>query len=204
MSNLTPEELARQAGQHGTFSFIDRLRGRNYAKDDIDVYLDEDLGYKLERLHDALKSEEVPVTMHEEIIEQIKSVTAALEESKYTFYLEGMSNERYDELIDEAKEQYPYEYEEFTDPWSGKKVKSVIPLDERNELFTALLWAESIKKVVDHEGNVDESINSEFVATIRRQAPLAVIKRIGDTIDKLRMASEWIEYIEDEDFLVKP
>jgi hypothetical protein len=203
MSNATPEELATAAREKGVFSFLDRLKGRNYAKDSVVIHLDEEKGYELTKLVEELKAEGTTPEQQDALLAQIDAKRAELAPDAYTFYLEGFSSERYDELIDDAKEQYPYEYEEIVDPWSGRKSKEPIPDEKRNEYFTQLLWAESIKRVESIDG-VDDNITPEFIATFRKQAPLDAIRRISVTIDKLRMASEWTEYAEDEDFTLKP
>lgn len=204
MSNATPEELAAAAREPGTFSFIERLRGRNYAKDSVTVYLDEELGYKLAELKRQI--EEAPNLSAKEldvIQKKIDAINAELAPSKYVFYVEGISNQDYDKLVDDAAEQFPYEYAETVDPWSGKKSKEVIQSDERNEYFTNSLWAKTIRKV-ENDGNFDENVTSEFIEMFRRLGPLNALQHVGLAIEKMRMGSEWIEYAEDEDFLAKP
>jgi hypothetical protein len=205
MSNATPEELAATAREPGTFSFIERLRGRNYAKDDVAIYLNEELGYKLAELKAQIK--DTPTLSAEELAaiqEKIDAILVELAPDKYIFHIEGISNEDYDKLVDEAAEQVPYEYEETVDPWTGKKTQEPINSDKRNEYFTNALWAKVIRKVEYADGSFDESINSEFVEMFRRLGPLNALQHVGLTIEKVRMGSEWIEYAEDEDFLVKP
>lgn len=205
MSNLTPEELAEQANEPGTFSFIERLHGRNYAKDTVTIYLNEELGYKLAELEvaysDKLNLSADEATALQQDIDRLRGEIAP---EKYTFYLEGISNEYYDKLVSSAEEQFPYEYDEAIDPWNGAKSKILIDVYERDEYFTNIWWAATIRKVEFADGSVDTGITSEFIEQFRRLGPINALQRVGATVQKLRMATNWIEYTEDEDFLAKP
>jgi hypothetical protein len=202
MSNATPEELAAAAREPGTFSFIERLRGRNYAKETETVYLNEELGYKLQEI-EAKIDNGPSVDDLAELEKQLAAVRAELASDKYVFHLEGISNEAYDELVAEAVEKFPYEYEDSVDIYTGKKTKEIVDSPDRNEYFTNLLWSKVIRKV-EASGDSDQNINSEFIETFRRLGPINALQHIGLAIEKVRMGSEWIEYAEDEDFLVKP
>lgn len=203
MSDKTAEELATEANAPGTFSFVERLRGRNYAKDTVTVYLDEDLGYKLEALELEYRNDNTSDKRVKELEKEIAATLAQLEPSKYVFHCEGISNKRYGELEDAANEKFPIEYDETVHPFTGEKTKTIINSNERNEWFTSELWAAHVAKIVSgdsEDANVTPTVMTEF----RDNAPLAALQRVGELINKLRMATDWIEYTEDEDFLVKP
>jgi hypothetical protein len=202
MSNKSAEELAAEASERGTFSFIDRLRGRNYAKDDVVVYLNEDLGYKLYNLEEDLRvaaADRVP-----EIEEKIKALREELAPEAYTFHMHGISNKKYDQLIDEAVEQFPEEFEEIVNPFTGEKSKQTIPSEDRNKLFTTKFWAACLDSIEFADGSVADDDKEAIVSAFKEEAPLAAIGRVSATINKLRLATDWIEYTEDEDFLAKP
>jgi hypothetical protein len=203
MSNATPEELAAAAREPGTFSFIERLRGRNYAKDTVTVYLNEELGYKLQEVE--AKIEDGPSVDELAALEkELAALRAELAPDKYIFHVEGISNEDYDKLVADAVEQFPYEYEDSVDLYTGKKTKETVDSPERNEYFTNLLWSKVIRKVELADGDSDENINSGWIETFRRLGPINALQHVGLAVEKVRMGSEWIEYAEDEDFLVKP
>lgn len=205
MSNKNPEELAAEAREPGTFSFIERLRGRAYAKDDVTIYLNEELGYKLQELRSKLEASNfLTAGQITEIQDQIDEVKEELKPDAITFYLEGFSSDRYDELIADAKEQFPYEYEEVVEPWSGRKSQEIVQTNERTDYFLSLLWIESIVRVEDASGAIDTGVTTEFISSLKKFGPPAGIRLIQETIDKLRVSSDWIQYAEDEDFLVKP
>lgn len=207
MSNKSAEELAKEVSKPGKFSFIDRLRGRNYPTDEVVVYLDEKLGYKLLAVEQEMagsdghtpsfSEQKLLEEKHAELVEQLRA-------SRYVVKLQGISNDDWDALVEEAAEQFPYEYDEIVNPFSGEKTRKVIETDERAEFFTMKLWAAFIQSITDSDGNVDDDVTVQTVKAFRGEAPFSAITRVGATIAKLRMATDWVEYIEDEDFLAKP
>lgn len=198
-----PQTVATEMTQQGTFNLIERLQGRNMPEEDMTIYLDEGLAwdlFQLETKHsNAKRKEEV-----EEIEAKLKRVRAKLAESAYIFTLRGMTNERYDELVDQTLEQFPYEYEENTNPLTGIKAKNIIPNDERDALFNTLFLAEAIAKVTDPDGNVDENITADTVVFIKKLAPLDGIRMITELATRMRLAVEWMDAVQDEDFSLRP
>src|ERR1043165_2698208 len=101
--DMTIEAIADEQSQPGTFNLIERLQGRGMPTEDVDIYLDEKLGWDLVRLEEkhtlAKKDAEA-----KELEAKIEKVKRQLQSSRYVFTLQGMSNERYDELIDEVTE----------------------------------------------------------------------------------------------------
>lgn len=203
MSEKTPEELAREGMTPKTFSFIERLQGRAYPEDDVTIYLDEKLGYKLLALHEELDAE--GNAEKAKVIEgKIDQVSKELQRSKYVFHCHGISNEANDAIVDEVAESFPYEYDETTNPFTGEKTKTLIPNDDRTEAYVRKLWAACISSITDPDGAVDKEVGLETVAAFRQEGPLSGIGRVTAMLNKLRMATDWVEFLEDEDFLVKP
>ncbi len=198
-----PKDIAVEQSKPGNFSLIERLQNRNLPEEDVDVYLDERLGWDLIRLEekhaDAKKDAEARA-----LEAKIEKVRKQLQESRYVFTLRGMSSERYDEIIDEVTEQYPFDYEENVNPLTGQRTKVEIPNEDRDQLFNTLFLAETIVKVQDPDGNVDESIDAAAVEFIKRLAPLDAVRRITNLATRMRMAVEWMDVIQDEDFSPKP
>lgn len=204
MSNKTPEELAQEVSQKGSFSFIERLRGRNYPADTEVFYLDEALGYELVKLEEQAK-DEVDPKKATAIEKQINDVKQKLAPSKITVHLTAIPNDRYESLLKEALVEYPREYELSEPNILGQREKTEIPNPARDERFTNALWAECIRYFEDADGNVDNSETTPAtVAEMRKLMPLHAQQRVSEIIDKLRMAVAWMDYIQDEDFLAKP
>ena len=124
MTEIDPEALAESASKPGTFSFIDRLLGRNYPTAKVKLYLDEQAAFERQRL--VLESEGFKVRNKEanvELVEQIEELDRKLNENKYVIVLQGFPPEEYDELIKEVEEQFPVEYEVTVNLFSGGKTK---------------------------------------------------------------------------------
>lgn len=205
MSDKTPEELAAEAGERGTFNFRERLLGRSYAKDDVVINLDEEVGYLVTKLEGALEEADEEDDARQKLLkDKIAAARKQLAKTQYVVHMEGFSNDRHDELLKLAKDKFPVQYEKVDNPYTGIKTTVAKPSPDRDELFNRLLWRESIKRIIDSDGNVDENIDDEFIDMLLKNAPSAVLQRIAKTIEKLRVASDWIEGTQDEDFLAKP
>lgn len=205
MSNKTAEELAADSSAPGTFSFAERLRGRNYAKDSVSIYIDEKLGYELAELELQYRDDAANLSLDQinKLEADITAKIAELKPHEYVFDLEGISNKQYNALVDQANEKFPLEYEEGTD-FLGQKTKTLLESSDRDEFFTGILWLACFRKITAADGTTADDINPELIAEFRDSAPLAALSQINKTINKLRLATDWIEYTEDEDFLVKP
>lgn len=203
MSNQTPEELARAAGQPGVFSFVERLRGRGYPQDAVAIYLNETVGYELEKLEEEIKAAKDEVAA---LALEVKAteLRAKILPERYVFNMHGISNREYDDVKDAVEVDFPYEYDESKNPFTGEVTRVIIPSEARDEAFTVRLWSHFIDSVEDASGAKDDSIGVEFVVEFRALAPLNAITRVAETVNKLRMATDWIDYIEDEDFFPKP
>lgn len=205
--NITEIDAAKAKAESmtnpGTFSIAERLSNRGLPEEDVPVYLDEKAGWELIRLEekhaDAASDEEAV-----EIEAKMAKVRAKLASSRYLFTVRGMTNETYDKLIDQVEEEYPKEFTEEFNPLTGGKSKVLIPNEGRDERFNLLFLAESIAKITDPDGAVDSNIDDVAMAFIRNQAPLDALDRIMRMATRMRMASEWMEQLEDEDFSPKP
>lgn len=201
MSN--PEELARAQSEPGKFNFIERLRGRNYPETVVDFYLEEGLAYKIAEFEKAIAG----VTNKEKLAEAeeaLRQMKVDLRAQTYKIHLRGISNERYDELMKESEEAYPLEYNETINPFTGQKAKDVIYDENRDKMFSNALWAECITKIVDPDGNEADEVDVAVIANLRAVGPLDGLRKISEGIISLRMATDWMDHVQDEDFFPKP
>ena len=198
-----PADIAAEMSKPGTFNLIERLQNRNMPEEDVDVYLDERLGFKLVQLEEAYNEAKTDDAANA-ILNKIDAVREELKASRYIFTMRGMSNETYDAIVDEVNEQIPEEFDEVTNPYTQQVVKVAKPNDERVSLYNTLFLAESLVKVTDPDGNVDDDITPEKVVLIKRLAPVDAIRMLLVLAEKMRMTAEWMEAIQDEDFSPKP
>lgn len=203
MSNTTPEDLARAVGERGTFSFSERLRGRAYASDSITINLNDQIGLEVTKLLDQIKAAGADLPTVAKLQEQLEALSEKSHADRYTVTAKGISSEYHDKLVAEAVAAFPYEYEEETD-LLGRKTKTVIESPERTELFTTLIWAAQIVSIEDNEGAIDMAITPELIKEIRAIAPPSAVFRIDGLLDKVGVAVDWVEYLQDEDFFPKP
>lgn len=190
------------AASPATFSILERLANRGMPTEDVTIYLDEDLGWTLA----ALEHKHANTTNPKQLTQLEKDIALVREQlasSKYIVHMRGMTNERYDEIVDTAIESHPYEYEETVNPLTTQRTKNVIPNEERDELFNSLFLAEAIVSIEDPSGAIDENITPEVIVMFKRLAPIDAIRRIRDTAGAMRMAAEWIEQVETADFTPK-
>jgi len=193
------QAIANDQSKPGVFNLVERLQNRGMPTEDVDVYLDEKLGWDLVRLEE--KHVEARKDAEAKVIEaKIKRVREALQASRYVFTIQGLSNEKYDEVIALSEESFPYEYEETVNPLTGQKIREIVDSEDRDKLFNTLFLAEAVVKVTDPDGAVDDDITPEKVSFIKKLGPLDGIRRITELAFKMRMAASWMDGIQDEDF----
>lgn len=201
---VSPEELATAASQPGTFSFMDRLKGRNYPTETVTVYLDEAAGYAIRKLGSKLANEtdaDKVKALEIELVERVAEAKA----SAIDFKLRAISSEAYDKIIDEVDETIPTEYEETVSPLTGQKTKTPLPSQERETLFQSLLWSAFIEDIIEvATGASAGKPTPEDVVQYRLNLPLDGVRQIGITITALRMTVEWMDGIQDEGFFPTP
>jgi hypothetical protein len=199
----TPQEIAEAASQPGTFNFLDRLRGRNYPAEVIEVYLDEAKGYALKKL-EAKASGTVNDAALKKIEKEIEDLRAELRADAYFIHLRAVPSEAYDKLVDEANETFPPVYTEVSSPLTGQVTKTQEPSEERAALFTALKWVAFVEKVVDSSGAEATLSTADEAALWRLNLPIEAVLKVDMTLNELRMAVEWMDAIQDESFLATP
>lgn len=201
-------KLAEEAKKPGTFSIINVLKERSYPIEEVNVYLDEQAAYEASKLQDKIdeitKSTDMQAHEAAEVIAAERDAAIAkLEKSKYVFTISGMSEGKRDELQELSVEKFPMEYEESKNPFTGETTKAEIDNKQRDRYFTNLLWVESIKKIVNPEGDVQDGVSISEVESLRELLPIAGISSITQSIEKLRISTAIFMSNVDEDFLAK-
>jgi hypothetical protein len=199
-------ELAEEAKKPGTFSIVDVLKERAYPKEEINIYLDEQSAYEASLLEEKIK-ELKKTNAEEDKIEKLVSardkIIKNFEKSKYVFSITGISEGLRDDIQEQSLEKFPMKYDEEKNPFTGEVTKRELEDKERDRYFTNLIWHESITKIVDPSGSVQEKVTLEDVENLREFLPLACIGSITQSIEKLRMSTAMFMISVDEDFLAK-
>lgn len=199
-------KLVDVAKQPGTFSIVDVLKERAYPKEDVNIYLDEQAAYEASMMNEKieeLKKSNADIKKIDALVESRDEIISKFEKSKYVFSITGISEGLRDDIQEQSLEKFPMQYEEDKNPFTGEITKKEIEDKERDRYFTNLIWHESITKIVDPSGSVQEKISLEDVESLRQFLPIACIGAITQSIEKLRMSTAMFMLSVDEDFLAK-
>lgn len=196
-------ELANEAKKPGTFSIMNAVKDRAFPSQEVNVYLDEQAAYLASEANEKLKRIDPADKEYAAAEKELNELIEKLEDSKYVFTLKGIAESKRAQLLKLASDKYPIEYREDKNVYTGEVKREEIPSDERDNLFTSLVWAEHITKIVAPTGEVQEHLSAEECNELRGVLPIASSALINQTIEKLRAASAVFMMTVDEDFLAK-
>lgn len=220
----TPNETldaVQQAMAEGTFSFAEVAQGRGYPSDTVALCKDEATAYDRAKYLDGV-IEARGDTSHElmagerreaarkqawkraidedpEVKARVEVYDAKLAVSTFVFHIQGVPEDHVEELNQKALAEIPPEYERWRNPVNGKQEKQELPSPERNRLFTNLLWAAYIQKIVDPQGRVDMAPGLPAAEAIRTM-PLSQQAKFNNAINALSVSSSAFESAVDSDF----
>lgn len=203
MSEQEIVELVEEAKKPGKFNIIDAVKDRAFPVQDVNVYLDEETAYLAADANERLKQTPAAGKEYATIQKEVDSLVSKLEESKYVFTIRGISESRRDEILKLASDKYPVEYREEKNVYTGEIKREEIEDENRNNLFTSMLWSEHIARIVAPDGSIQENISAEDAKELRGALPLASSALINRAIEKIRSASAIFMMTVDEDFLAK-
>lgn len=208
----TPESIAQEASKPGKFSLIERLKGRNLPTEDVSIYINDAAEWERQQLveenmelviHGQGEEREKLQQRREWLEGRIAELAEEVRQSEVVFTLQAVTNERYDELLEEARKSFPVKYEKVTNPLTGRTTMEEISSPDREELFNNIFMAETITKVAMN-GEVDDEITPEWVELFQRYAPLDALRVVTVQAYKMRMTGEWMDAYQNEDFSPKP
>lgn len=210
------EEIVERAKTPGRFNILDVIRERAYPTDEIEVFIDENIAFIAAEIEDAIKrlgaemdkesdKKELDILLkkQEELLDEKNKLIEEMGGSRYVFHIQGISEGVRDDLWKKSVERYPIRHESDRNPLTGKAERTEVENPERDRYFTNLLWEAHIKKIVDPQGNEQDSVTFEEAFELRRNLPLASIGKITEAIEKMRAATAVFMMTVDEDFLAK-
>jgi hypothetical protein len=206
MTENEPIDIAKARAQaeltQEKFSFLDALAGREYPTQDVEIFLNEGAAHKIDRLEkdhtEAWDTEQANLIQN-----QIDALREKAQASRFIIHLTGIPVDEYDALVDLATEQFPLEYTESRNPLTFALEREVKNNPQREMFFRTHLWAKCITSVSAPGGEVDDNITPEWAATLLGKAPIMALGRIEIAMEELRMVSDWMDRLENEDFLAK-
>ena len=215
MSEETIEDIVQEAKAPGKFNIIEVLNNRSYPVIDVEVYFDESKALsaveiqekiqELEKLNIRKSAGAADVNRKriDELNVKLAEIVESISDSKYVFAITGISEGKREELLNLTIAKYPVEYEETTAPLTGEVTRKEKDSDDRDRLFTNLLWREQIKKITSPSGDVQDEITIDDVVALRNALPIIGASKINEAIEKVRLASAVFVMAVDEDFLAK-
>ena len=203
MSEKDSIEIVEEAKKPGTFSIVNVLKERAYPHDEVNVYLDEETAYEASQAKEALKKIDILDVEYAAAEEKFNKLMDKLEQSKYVFHIKGISEGKREEMFNLSLEKYPAKFTESKNSFTGEVKKEEIESVERNNLFTSMIWAAHIVKIVAPDGSVQENLMPEEAVEVRTSLPIASSALVNRSIEKVREASALFMMTVDEDFLAK-
>jgi hypothetical protein len=185
MNNII--DLVEAAQKKGTFSLIDAVQGKANPKDDVEVYLDAETAYELNKLNEELIGQPDP-----ELAEQLKAkadeLVEKIKKSKVIFHMRGI-DQRETELIEKKVMDRHKE-----DPGTEDALME----------YLCELVAANIVSVEDADGNLDEHVFTwKEIQNIRHAMPVESWNKIVATMQGLTLATGYFKGLTDAGFLPK-
>jgi len=206
-------EAVDDAKKPGTFNIVSVLKERAYPKMSVTVTVDEQAAYdasvikeKLDNLDKRwakVKKPDDVIAEEESLLAEREALSEKMSASSFTFYLQGISEGKRNELFNVARKKYPIEHDKDIDLTSGRMEKIERESPERDSLYTDLLWESHIVKIVNGDGDEQVGVSYSDVRAMRDNMPISAIGRINECIEKLRVATAVFMMEADEDFLAK-
>lgn len=212
MSDVNDEvkEMVEEVTSPKSFNVIDAISNRSYPHTTVNVFLNEELAYEASVLEDEIDDLQ-PRAVNDEsaaakldVLEKKRdAIVAELEASCLVFHVYGISEGDREDIYNIAVKDFPVEYEESKNPYTGESVKNEIDNVERDRLFTTLLWQAQIRKIVASDGAEQSDMTKDDVEKLRRQLPIAALGSINQAIEKVRIATASFMLKVNQDFLAK-
>lgn len=183
----------------GVFDIRAVLSDRKLPEDEVSFYIDEAIGYELEKLskkidHLAILDEK---DEYKRVNAELEKLSEQLSSLQYTARARGISQRRKDDILSKALSQFPYK-------------RDLMGRDEgeqefnRGNLQMTLFWAAMLYEVEDTNGNVQE-VTPELVDYLRAELPAAAQRAINGLIEDVSGNTDWFRFAaQDADFLSKP
>jgi hypothetical protein len=183
--------LVEKATAPGTFSVLDAIKGRSYPEDDVTVYTDAAAAYEIrlleEKIADVEDGNEVNALDAE--LERLKH---RVRDSKMVFHLRGFNRGVIDGIMKQGREKFP---------WEDKLLPDPLERGEGARWANAYYVAESIIRVTDSQGNVDEHHwDVDEVMALQATLPDDVFEKILDKTIELSFAALFFDQTVTPDF----
>lgn len=204
------EDIVAKALKKGNFDFLAAVTDRAYPTIDVPVYLDEVKVQELIKLDDAIaelddKAKESYsakdfLADQGKLISRRDELKEELNAGAYHFIVQGISQERLNQIEEEVEGAFPTEYEEIESPITGAKSRVAQDNPKRDEFNVNLTRYSYIKAIRDSQGNEADSMDiSQFVLMWNRLPLLSRVK-VDIAIQEATIATDFYKQLADEVF----
>lgn len=182
-----------------TFDLGAILAGRSFPEIEVPFYLDEVAALKLSR-RERLLNQYIALAKTEEADKlqlEIDELKKSIRDSRYVYHLRGISNKARQDLMKKAVEKFPRERD-----FLGTEVEN----EERDELFTVLLWHALTAKIEGPDGATQIGLSLEDIENFRALLPHAAVTAIQAGVNELSTGAKagFEAAVQDTDFLSQP
>jgi hypothetical protein len=192
---LTEEtlQMVKEAQKPSTFNLAEVIKERGYPSKEVTIYTDAEAAFSLVEIEDKMNELKEP---DEELEKQAQELAERVQASKLTFVMRGVSQgvvgvvERIVEKADKLYKKPEGDEDEYATDWFKYYITSLV--------------ASNVVKVIDSNGNVDEShFEYEEMLEIRNSLPSDSWGLLVSTMQKLTLATGYFKGLTDAGFLPK-
>ena len=162
---------------HKTFDLLGVLSGRDYPTHEVDIYLNEALGFELFQVEQKRRDASLPEGERAKLDEEFRGLMAQAEKEKFTVRMKAIPEQVRMDIVQKLEEEYP-EKKDFM----GKPQENL----EKDTEFTKRMWRAYIQAVVDPSGAV-ATVGEEEVNALYANAPSTAHDTINTGLAELQI-----------------
>lgn len=186
--NLTPE----------TFNVLDVLSGVAYPSTTITLHLNEEAARLVNQLREKVEVEYSDTEVPADLSSALAEAREALEATKLTFHLRGISTEVERNCRAKAKAKFPDKKQNV----NGMQI--AVPTEEQETFFQQLVIAAHCQQIVNGEGKIHTAPDVEVIEQFYYRAPFSQVQKLIEAVNSLKVDAGEFEAAVSDDFLAKP
>lgn len=165
-----------------TFDLVEVLSGRAYPETEVEVYFDENLGFTIQKVREAIdeadrRGEDETAS---KLQKELDSLVEQVADAKYTVHLKGVDESKKKAILRDVREEFPPKRNPF-----GVEEENL----DADEAYTRKLWALMIVRIEDPKGAIS-LMNEELAKFLQDKAPKSAQVAINKGIHELEKGSE--------------
>lgn len=204
MSNETNAAEENEFFTEEGFDFNAIFNQTAFPKDEVTVYLNEALAYKIRVSKELLKGEDNNDEL-KKLAKVIRGYEEDLEKSRLKFSITGVDKEVIAQVGDRVQAKFKDRYKRRGKAGNKSGPKELSPEDAKaySKYFNAAIYQLYIEKVEQSNGTAQTPPTVEFVKEFIDKAPDAAVEKFIKAISALKVSTEEFEARLDETFFLK-